>query len=81
MSESTLRGGTRPLKLKTATTLAPVHANPGFMPVKLESVAPACCVPLADIRIEFQHARGAMQIHWPLAASSQCAQWLREVLA
>ena len=53
-------------------------ANPDFIPVKF---APAPSAQVADIRIELQHARGAIQIHWPLGASSQCAQWLREVLA
>jgi len=58
--------------------LVPDLGNPGFIPVKLASPAP---VSQADIRIEIQHARGAIQIHWPIGASSQCAQWLREVLA
>lgn len=53
-------------------------ANPDFIPVKF---APPPSAQGADIRIELQHARGAIQIHWPMAASSQCAQWLREVLA
>lgn len=53
-------------------------ANPDFIPVKFD---PAPSAQIADIRIELQHARGAIQIHWPLSASSQCAQWLREVLA
>ena len=53
-------------------------ANSDFIPVKL---APPASAQSADIRIELQHARGAIQIYWPLAASSQCAQWLHEVLA
>ena len=53
-------------------------ANPDFIPVKF---APPPSAQGTDIRIELQHARGAIQIHWPMAASSQCAQWLREVLA
>ncbi|HEY5580363.1 MAG TPA: transposase [Rhodoferax sp.] len=63
---------------KTTTTLVPARPAPGFLPVKL---APAPPAQAADISIELQHARGAIQIHWPIAASSQCAQWLREVLA
>lgn len=58
--------------------LAPDLTNPGFIPVQL---APAPQVQAHDIRIELQHARTNIQIHWPIAASSQCAQWLREVLA
>jgi transposase len=61
-----------------AKPLLPTQATPDFIPVKF---APAPSAQAADIRIELQHARGAMQIHWPMAASSQCAQWVREVLA
>ena len=56
----------------------PAQAKPNFIPVKL---APTASAQTSDIRIELQHTRGTMQIHWPLTASSQCAQWLREVLA
>ena len=66
---------------KTATTLAPVHTNPAFIPVKFESVPPVSAVLQADIRIELQHGATTVHIHWPISASSQCAQWLREVLA
>ena len=58
--------------------LPPAQANSDFIPVKL---APAPSAQGADIRIELQHGATAVQIHWPLQASSQCAQWLREVLA
>jgi transposase-like protein len=58
--------------------LLPAQLKPDFIPVQLTS-APAVRAP--DIRIELQHAGTAIQIHWPMAASSQCAQWLREVLA
>ena len=54
------------------------QANSDFIPVKF---APAPSAQAADIRIELQHANTAIQIHWPMAASNQCAQWLREVLA
>ena len=77
--ESAQRSDTR--LSKTATTLAPVHTNPAFIPVKFESVPPAPAVLQADIRIELQHGATTMHIHWPISASSQCAQWLREVLA
>ena len=53
-------------------------ANSDFIPVKFD---PAPSAQVADIRIELQHANTAIQIHWPMAASNQCAQWLREVLA
>lgn len=58
--------------------LPPAQAKPDFIPVKF---APSASTQTVDIRIELEHAGGTMQIHWPMAASSQCAQWLREVLA
>ena len=66
---------------KTATTLAPVHTNPAFIPVKLESEPPASTSLQTDIRIELQQGATTVQVHWPISASSQCAQWLRVVLA
>jgi transposase-like protein len=63
---------------KIAKPLLRAQASPDFLPVKL---TPTPAAQAGDIRIELQHARGAIQIHWPIAASSQCAQWLREVLA
>jgi len=65
----------------TTTIVKPLPtalASSDFIPVKL---APAPSAQVADIRIELQHANTAIQIHWPMAASNQCAQWLREVLA
>ena len=53
-------------------------ANSDFIPVKFD---PAPSAQVTDIRIELQLANTAIQIHWPMAASNQCAQWLREVLA
>jgi transposase len=53
-------------------------ANPDFIPVKF---TPAPSAQGADIRIELQHGTTGINIHWPMSASSQCAQWLREVLA
>ena len=59
-------------------TATPTRPQAGFIPVKL--AAPEEAAP-ADIRIELQHGTTGMHIHWPMNASSQCAQWLREVLA
>jgi transposase len=53
-------------------------ANPDFIPVKF---TPAPSAQATDIRIELQHGTTGINIHWPMSASSQCAQWLREVLA
>ena len=77
--ESSPRGN--PRRSKTTKALAPVHGNPGFVPVRLDPVSPASNSLSNDIRIELQHGATTVQIHWPLQASSQCAQWLREVLA
>jgi hypothetical protein len=76
--EATQRSG--PLLSKT-TTLAPVHNQPTFIPVKFDPPPPAPAAPPADIHLELQHGATTVHIHWPLQASSQCAQWLREVLA
>ena len=66
-------------QLANRTTLAASDGNyADFVPVQLAPVPPTQA---ADIRIELQHTRTNIQIHWPMAASSQCAQWLREVLA
>ena len=66
------------LSKAVAPALAAPRLQADFIPVTFEAPAP---VPQADIRIELQHARTRVQIHWPMSASSQCAQWLREVLA
>jgi hypothetical protein len=58
--------------------MVPDCNNPDFVPVQL---APVPKPQAADIRIELQHARTNIQIHWPMSASNQRAQWLREVLA
>jgi len=69
-SNSQLANVTRPM--------VPDCHKPDFVPVQL---APAPQPQAGDIRIELQHARTNIQIHWPMSASNQCAQWLREVLA
>lgn len=76
--EATLRSGSPRSK---ATALAPVHNRPTFIPVKFDPPTPTASAPPADIRLELQHGATTVHIHWPLQASSQCAQWLREVLA
>jgi transposase-like protein len=62
----------------TTKPLPSVQANADFIPIKL---TPAPSTQAGDIRIELQHAKGTIQIHWPMVASNQCAQWMREVLA
>ena len=76
--EATQRNGS--LRSNT-TTLAPVHNHPTFILVKLDPPPTAASTPPDDIRLQLQHGATTLHIHWPLQASSQCAQWLREVLA
>jgi len=64
-----------------STALASAHPHGAFIPIKFDPVPPISVAPPADIRIELQHGTTGINIHWPMSASSQCAQWLREVLA
>jgi transposase len=50
------------------TTFIPVTMRPGATPVA------------DDIRIELRRGALAVNVTWPLAASAQCAGWLRELL-
>ena len=75
--EATQRSGSPRSK---STALARVHNNRTFIPVKFDPPPPACAPP-ANIRLELQHGATTVHIQWPLQASNQCAQWLREVLA
>lgn len=48
-----------------------------FIPV---TMAPAVVPVVDDIRIELRRGALAVNVTWPLAASAQCAGWLRELL-
>lgn len=50
------------------TTFIPVTMRPAATPV------------VDDIRIELRRGALAVNVTWPLAASGQCAGWLRELL-
>lgn len=50
------------------TTFIPVTMAPGVVPM------------VDDIRIELRRGPLAVNVSWPLAASTQCAGWLRELL-
>jgi hypothetical protein len=52
-----------------------------FIPVKFDPPTPSQLLPQPTSALELQHGATTVRIHWPLQASSQCAQWLREVLA
>jgi transposase len=47
-----------------------------FVPVSVKAAASEDAV----IRIELRRAGTAVNIAWPVAASAECAQWLRELL-
>ncbi|MDP9607488.1 UNVERIFIED_ORG: hypothetical protein J2W38_007313 [Variovorax paradoxus] len=36
--------------------------------------------PAGDIRLELRRGAIAVNVIWPLSASSECAAWLREIL-
>jgi transposase len=48
-----------------------------FIPV---TMTPAATRVADDIRIELRRGALAVNVSWPLAASAQCAGWLRELL-
>lgn len=50
---------------------------PTFVPVTMTAAAPPV---VNDIRIELRRGALAVNVTWPLAASAQCAGWLRELL-
>ena len=58
-----------------ATVTAPEMTT--FIPV---TMAPAVAPVVDDIRIELRRGALAVNVTWPLAASAQCAGWLRELL-
>ncbi len=52
-----------------------------FVPVTLNSATESATIqPTADIRVEVKRVNATIVVHWPLAGSAQCAQWLRECL-
>lgn len=48
-----------------------------FVPV---TMTPAATAVVDDIRIELRRGALTVNVTWPLAASAQCAGWLRELL-
>ena len=58
-----------------------VNRPPTFVPVNLSAATgPAAAQPTADIRVEIKRANASIVVHWPLAGSAACAQWMRECL-
>lgn len=50
---------------------------PAFLPLSLPAPVAA---PVQDIRIELRHGATSMAVTWPVAAASECAAWMRELL-
>jgi transposase len=49
--------------------------SPPFVPVSLPSSPP-----LSEIRVELRRGTLTVSVTWPVAASSECAVWMRELL-
>ena len=71
-------------KAKTQASQPTKKTIPQNTPTQTSFLAVAVKAPpvsTADIRMNLQSGATRLQIEWPISASSQCAQWLREVLA
>lgn len=83
------RHGIRPNQLrrwlqKAKDSQPTKKTTPQNAPTQTSFVAVAVKAPpvsMTDIRMNLQSGATRLQIEWPISASSQCAQWLREVLA
>ena len=42
---------------------------------------PAPTTTAGEIRIELPSAHGTITVHWPVAETTQCAQWLKDLLS
>jgi transposase len=61
------------------TVLAKTTASvPQFLPVSMAQT-PSPPAPV-DIQIELRRGAAAMKITWPIAAATECAAWMRELL-
>ena len=56
---------------------APMQRADGFIPVTL---APPPTRAAGDIGIELRRGATLVKVTWPLAAASDCAAWMRELL-
>jgi transposase len=60
---------------------APTVQRDAFIALTMTpSAAPTTTTPAPDIRIELRRGATAVNVAWPLAAASDCAAWLRELL-
>ncbi|MCW5611700.1 MAG: transposase [Rubrivivax sp.] len=63
-------GGAQPAAPQRSAVFVPVELTPST----------AAAVAAADIRIELRRGALAVNVTWPLGASTECAHWLREIL-
>ena len=67
---------------KASPVMAADVAPPQFLALSLPAPAAGevACETLDPIRVEVRRGALSVSVSWPLAASSQCAAWLREWL-
>lgn len=71
--------GYKPMPPATAEALS--QAQPQFIPLSLPEPAElAPVVGACEQAIRPELKRGAFVVSWPMAASSECTAWLRELL-
>lgn len=70
------RGVAMPSQRKLRLDKAPVVRASQFVPVAIAPAEPAA----PDIRIEARRGDAVVKVEWPVAAASECADWLREWL-
>ena len=61
------------------STTAPAKsmpAAPTFLPVQL----PGPVTPVGEIRIDVRRGATTITVAWPMAAATECASWMRELL-
>ena len=51
-------------------------SSPTFVPVQL----PEPVAPTMDIRLELRRGATTITVAWPMAAATECASWMRELL-
>lgn len=58
-------------------SVQPTAGPPSFVPL---SLPPPSCAPAPDIRIELRRGAASVAVTWPVAAATECAAWMRELL-
>ena len=71
-------GATAPAPSRLALPAEAAVSMPQFVPLSLPPISSPPAP--ADIQIELRRGATAMKITWPVAAASECAAWMRELL-